>query len=64
MLPVIMVSFALLVVMTLGDVWRSALEDAGEQYATIDGMQQMLLWSANNLDSVLKVYTRNNNVNA
>ena len=52
---VIIVSFALLEVTAVRDVWKSALEDAGEQYAMISGMQQMLLWSANNLGSVLMV---------
>ena len=55
MLRVSMVLFAWLEETAARDVWRSASEDAGELYATIGGMKQMLPLLANNLGSVLKV---------
>ena len=66
MLRVNMVIFAWLEETAVRDVWRSALEDAGELYAMIDGMKQTLPLLANNLGSVLKVriiLRRNNELN-
>ena len=50
----------LVVEMSLRVVWRSAMEDSGEQYATVGGMTVMLQLYAGNLDSLKGVIKVNN----
>ena len=45
----------LVVEMSLKVVWRSAMEDSGEQYAIVGGMTMMLQLYAGNLDSLKEV---------